>query len=294
MEELTKMFAGFTTIGMAQMDIGFGRMEPVDMQKALTFIADNKSEFKEVHGIHDLVERSETGDKFKHLLYLDKYFPEHTSNLPKTHPKYKAVHTDGAIAYIVGSNEKEIGVLYGNVKTPKYMRARTTLHPEDSPLIKDSQGRHILLVPLIPMDHTGHDVAIDVYNSCLSMYIQEPMALFMAKVYPSMKPSDGYNIGNDEAVAILKLSTKKCLHSARITHFDPDALISELVLKRYKPTELSTKATNLRKKYRTSANECWWFIYAIGALRANKYSSLGGIAHLYFELAKEAKGALAA
>ena len=294
MDELTKMFIAWTKVGMAQMDIGFSRMEEEDMQKALTFIGENKSIFKEIDGIHDLVERSETGDKFKHLLYLDKHFPESTSKIPETHPKYKAIHTSGAIAYIRGTNGAEVGVLYGNVETPQYMRARTTLHPEDSGFIKDPQGRHILLVPLIPMDHTGQDVAIDAYNRCISLFFQEPMALFMAKIYPSMKPSDDYNIDNDEAIEILELATLKCLSSARITHFNPDAVISELVLKRYNPTELYTKATKLHKTFRTNANECWWFIYAIGALRANKYGTSGEVAQLYLNIAKESKGKLAA
>jgi hypothetical protein len=294
MDALKNMFTAWTKVGHAQMDIGFSRMPIECMQKALVFIDDNKSAFQEVDGIHELIERSETGDKFKHLLYLDKHFPNSSSKLPVTHPKYKAVHTDGAVAYIRGMNDAEVGVLYGNVKTPTYMKARTTINPLDGEFIKDPQGRHILIVPLLPMDNTAQDIAIDVYNSCASMFFQEPMGLFMAKIYPSMKPSDGYNIGNDETIEILEIATQKCLSSATITRFDPDALIAELVLKRYNPTELHTKAIALAKKYKTSANECWWFIYAIGALRANKYGTSGDIAQLYLKIAKSVKSKLAA
>jgi len=273
MDQLKKYFPTYTKEGVADLDIGFGRTSEQDMAKILAFVQENRKDFLQISGIHDLVERSETGKTYQALLYLDDTFPGAMSSLPETHKDYRAVFEQGCTAYIAGMNGTELGVLYGNVKHPTYMKARTTIDPADSPLIKDKQGRHILLVPLIPMDETAQDIAIGAFNHCIEMYIQEPMALFMAKVYPSMKPSDGYDIGAEEAKAILAYAKQKCGGCEKYSHFHADKAIVEYSAKNYNINELSTRANKLMKQAKTSFNECWWFVYAIASLRANKLNS---------------------
>ena len=281
MEELKKCFKNYTTEGLAEIDIGFGRTPEETMEKTLSFIDSNRDIWQEIRGIHDLVERSETGDKYTHLLYLDHYFPDATYNLPKTHLDYRDVYTGGCVAYITGMNDSQVGVVYGNVESPTFLKSRTTIDPGDSNLIKDDKDRHILLMPLIPMDENAQKVAVDAYNRCVELYFQEPMGLFMAKVYPQIKPSDGYNIDNDEAIQILELAKRKCKQSAWISHFRCDELIDEYASKRYNITSLSSRATKLVKQAGTSLNEYWWFLYAVASLKANKYGTAGEISHLY-------------
>lgn len=284
MSELKSYFSQYTEEGMANVDIGFGRTPELEMQSILAFIDENRGIWQEIHNIHDLVERSDSGNKYKHLLFLDHYFPEATYGIPKDHPSYKAVHDSGCVAYISGMNDSVLGVVYGNVDSPTFLKASTTIDPTESPLIKDSEGRNILMVPLIPMDERAQSVALEAYNDCLELYIQEPMGLFMAKIYPQIKPSDGYDIGADEAVKTLEVSKRKCAQSERYSKFNCDESILEYADKRYSVGKLSSRATVLAKKAGVSMDAVWWFFYAIASLRAKKNGTSGEIAQLYHSI----------
>lgn len=228
MEALKKQFRHYTEVGKGELDIGFFRTSESDMCKMLEFINDNKSEFSYVDGIHELVERSKSGDQFSHLLYLDNTFPGATYELPEDHPKYRDVFDSSCTAYIEGMNGKEIGVLYGNVETPVYMRARTTIDPTDSPLIKDKKGRNIILIPLLPLGESAGKLAIKSIEHIYKMGIREDQYSLIAKIYPNIKPADIGDFSIDSAREVFK----HCAHSMKIlsagTSFNVRTLLMEI------------------------------------------------------------------
>jgi len=148
MDELTKMFSVWTTVGMAQIDVGFSRTSVEDMQSILAFTNDFRHAFKEVGGIRELISRSETGDQYEHLSYLDTHLGEYSSKLPEDR---KEQSMGSGVALLETNSIKDCWAAYGKVKTPTYKKLRTHTNPDDDGLDRDGQGRAFLLVPLMPI-----------------------------------------------------------------------------------------------------------------------------------------------
>jgi hypothetical protein len=211
LKELTDMFSVWTTCGMAQIDVGFSRTSVEDMGNILAFTAKHRHEFKEISGIRDVIERSETGEQYQHLSYLDTTFEHVSYELSDENPIKQGHWEKGGVASLLNWGNSTTLAVYGNCESPCFLKQRKYIDPSMDPLRTTKDGKGIMLFPTLPLNANSDTLAFAHYEAAHGLSIREPMSSFMCQLYPMIHIRENYPMEIDEAKHLLTVAAQLAL-----------------------------------------------------------------------------------
>lgn len=180
-EKLLAMFGGIVGIGRITLDTAFGRTTETEAKRFGKFLIKNKKNILLIKNGDDLIDITKlTKAQVTLIKKLDEAIPE-----PKMLPKEEQYHPDlqGGLFLCDSWGLKPFWVVFGNVKSPKFMKEK--IYEDDilNKLYKDKNDYGYLLMPLIKMGVEGMEQITEAHSEAVTMGLREHAGLLLPLMY---------------------------------------------------------------------------------------------------------------
>jgi hypothetical protein len=183
MEELKKRMGMWATENQMSFDVGFSRTSDEQAAAYAEFIVANKDSIKQLRGADELIERYDLTEEQIEVIKAMNYVEPEPEKLPVEEQTKKTLQ--GGLLLCKSFSPKPFWVMFGNVKSPSFMKDRIYKDDDNNSLYRDKQGYGYLLLPLMPMSSakSTSEFCAEVYGSAHDMGLREDPYYFVPIIY---------------------------------------------------------------------------------------------------------------
>lgn len=198
-DELIRLFSTWCEIGSLSFDVAFSRTSQEEVNKYVEFIMGHKDELT-LKGFDSLIDRFTLTLKECDVINEINVEEEPPKELPKDQQYIPDLQ--GGLFLCNSWGLKPFWVIFGKVKSPRFLK--TKIYKDDlyNNLYKDKNGYTYLMLPLMPMDNSADNFIHDVFENAWNMGMREHPNVVLPIVYhlqfdPTMEYPDILLIAKD-------------------------------------------------------------------------------------------------
>jgi len=181
MEQLKKTMSMWAAENQMTFDVGFSRTSDEQAAAYAEFIVANKASIKQLRGADELIKRYDLTDEQIEVIKALNYVAPEPEKLPIGEQTKKTLQ--GGLLLCKSWSPTPFWVLFGNVKSPSFMKAKIYKDDDYNSLYRDKKGYGYLLLPLLPFYNSMSEFCAEVYSSAADMGLREDPYYFVPIIY---------------------------------------------------------------------------------------------------------------